>query len=95
MQGQDRSVSVEEPRHMALPQLVGAPAYARPAPQVIHTPRPFNPDDLPIAAAMTDDEVELAEGRSRIAAPDTTAPAPKPRLFSLRGMADRLRGAGN
>jgi hypothetical protein len=36
--------------------LYGAPAYAR-APKVVpETERPFDPDDLPIAAAQTDDE---------------------------------------
>ena len=47
-------------QHVALPKLYGAPAYARPAPVVDVTPRPFNPDDLPIEAVMTDEEREIA-----------------------------------
>jgi hypothetical protein len=52
-------VALDE-QHIALPKLYGAPAYARPAPLVADSPRPFDPDDLPIDAAMTDEERELA-----------------------------------
>ncbi len=48
-------------QHVALPQLYGAPAYARPAPPVEPTERPIDPDDLPIEAFRTDEEQELAE----------------------------------
>jgi hypothetical protein len=54
-------VSIDE-QHVALPKLYGAPAYARPAPIVAVSPRPFDPDDLPIAAFQTEDERELASG---------------------------------
>jgi hypothetical protein len=54
-------VSIDEQTHVALPKLVGAPAYARPTPPVAHSPRPFDPDDLPIAAFQTDDERHLVE----------------------------------
>jgi hypothetical protein len=54
-------VSIDEQAHVALPKLVGAPAYARPTPSVAHSPRPFDPDDLPIAAYQTDDERHLLE----------------------------------
>ena len=47
-------------QHVALPKLYGAPAYARPAAIVDETPRPFDPDDLPIEADMTDEEREIA-----------------------------------
>ena len=47
-------------QHVALPKLYGAPAYARPAPVVEVTPRPFDPDDLPIEAVQTDEEREIA-----------------------------------
>ena len=53
-------VSIDE-QHIALPKLYGAPAYARPAAPVATTPRPFDPDDLPIAAVQTDEERELAQ----------------------------------
>ena len=52
-------VSIDE-QHIALPKLYGAPAYARPAAPVATTPRPFDPDDLPIEAVQTDEERELA-----------------------------------
>lgn len=35
---------------MAMPQLVGAPAYGRPPRPIEVVPRPFDPDDLPIEA---------------------------------------------
>jgi hypothetical protein len=54
-------LSVEE-QHVALPKLYGAPAYARPMPMVDPTPRPFDRDELPIEAAMTDEERDIAEG---------------------------------
>ncbi len=52
-------MSIDE-QHIALPKLYGAPAYARPAPPVATTPRPFDPDDLPIEAVQTEEERELA-----------------------------------
>jgi hypothetical protein len=52
-------VSIDE-QHVALPKLYGAQAYARPAPAVATSPRPFDPDDLPIEAFMTEDEREFA-----------------------------------
>jgi hypothetical protein len=53
-------VAIDE-QHVALPKLYGAPAYARPAHPVEETPRPLDPDDLPIEAFRTDEEQELAE----------------------------------
>jgi hypothetical protein len=53
-------VSVDE-QHIALPKLYGAPAYARPPGPVATTPRPLDPDDLPIVAFQTEEERELAE----------------------------------
>lgn len=47
-------------QHVALPKLFGAPAYARPVAPVATVPRPFDPDDLPIDAYMTDDERDFA-----------------------------------
>jgi hypothetical protein len=54
-------VSIDE-QHVALPKLFGAPAYARPNAPVATAPRPFDPDDLPIDAFMTEDEREFASG---------------------------------
>jgi hypothetical protein len=52
---------VNEERHIALPKLFGAPAYARP-PVVPVAPveRPFDPDDLPLESERTRDEHEIA-----------------------------------
>jgi hypothetical protein len=47
-------------RQTALPKLYGAPAY-RPPRRVTESPRPFDPDELPIAAQRSEDEVELVE----------------------------------
>lgn len=46
----------DQPQHIALPKLRGQPAYARPTRPVDVGPRPFDPDELPLAAEMTDDE---------------------------------------
>ena len=54
-------MSIEEQQHQALPKLFGAPAYGRPQiPVEVTAPRPFDPDELPIEAAMTDEEREFA-----------------------------------
>lgn len=53
-------MAIDEPQ-VALPKLYGAPAYARPTPKVEPTPRPVDPDDLPIEAIRTDEEQQLAE----------------------------------
>ena len=47
-------------RQMALPKLYGAPAY-RPPKRVSESPRPFDPDELPISAYRSEDEAELVE----------------------------------
>ena len=52
-------MSIDE-QHVALPKLYGAPAYARPVAPAATAPRPFDPDDLPIDAWMTEDEREFA-----------------------------------
>lgn len=94
-------------QHVALPKLYGAPAYARPAPVVDHTPRPFDPDDLPIAAVQTDEEREIAATLPAHAYAPGGAPTvretrdghgaePKlnPRPLSLRALAGRILGQG-
>ena len=97
-------VTMDE-QHVALPKLYGAPAYARPAPIAAESPRPFDPDDLPIDAAMTDEERELVaslpahayapggavdpDPRSR---PNGDAPSLHPRPLSLRALAGRILG---
>jgi len=54
-------VAIDEQTHVALPRLMGAPAYARPPRPVRQRPRPFDPDDLPIEAYRTEDERRLLE----------------------------------
>jgi hypothetical protein len=53
------ALSIDE-QHVALPKLYGAPAYARPPGPTATVARPFDPDDLPIDAYMTDDERDFA-----------------------------------
>ena len=98
-------MSIDE-QHVALPKLYGAPAYARPPSPVPSTPRPFDPDELPILAFQTDEERQLSESLpARAYAPgggvyiDVDGPAdhrngheehPKARPLSLRAIAGRL-----
>jgi hypothetical protein len=94
-------VALDE-QHVALPKLYGAPAYARPAPIVDESPRPFDPDDLPIEAAQTPEERELAAslpahayapGGAHLPALATAAqrePQLSPRPLSLRALAGRI-----
>ena len=99
-------MSIDE-QHIALPKLYGAPAYARPAAPVATAPRPFDPDDLPIEAVMTDEERELAASLpARAWAPGggpttslddadgqtTTATGLQPKSFNLTGIAGKLLG---
>jgi hypothetical protein len=97
-------VTLEEQPHIALPKLYGAPAYARPAPIVAESPRPFDPDDLPIEAIQTEEERELAANlpahsyapggapvrheRGRMDA----SPSLQPRPLSLKALAGRILG---
>ena len=111
--GDDLEV-MDEQRHVALPILYGAPAYARP--QIVPAnpvARPIDPDDLPLLAEMTAEDLEdledgegVADGREigdEVAAPvvpseEAIAAVPptagiKPRPFSIRSLAERIRGA--
>ena len=85
-------MSADELRHVAMPKLVGAPAYARPAVPVLQVARPFDPDDLPLQAVMTDEERDLLEnGPALRALPEPADSAPAGRPFSLRVLTNRLR----
>jgi len=100
-------VSIDE-QHVALPKLYGAPAYARPAATVATAPRPFDPDELPIQAFMTEEEREYAATLpARAWAPGggivpsgqggqgryaNGEPRLKGRPFSLRSIAGKLLG---
>ena len=91
-------------QHVALPKLYGAPAYARPAAPVDLSPRPFDPDDLPIEAAQTAEDREIAAnlpahayapGGAHLvsaAASGDGLPSLQPRPLSLRALAGRILG---
>ena len=95
-------------QHVALPKLYGAPAYARPTLVVETAERPFDPDDLPIAAVQTDDERRIAASlpahayapggaspRSEKHGRKGASPALHPRPLSLRALAGRILGQGD
>ena len=90
-------MSADELRHVALPKLLGAPAYARPTVHVARIERPFDPDDLPLQAVMTDKERELLERGPVVPAASggDTAGRLSARPFTLRALTNRLRGTGN
>ena len=97
-------MSIEEQQHVAMPKLYGAPAYARPPAPVEEGPRPFDPDDLPIAADQTEEERDLLERLpARAWAPGggfaldvqdgkPTGEHLNPRPFRLRTIAGRFFG---
>lgn len=82
-------------RHVALPKLYGAPAYAPPVHRPPVTPRPFDPDDLPIAAVQSVEERDLAASAPDAfghKAPADDGPSLRARPFSLRTFAGRILG---
>jgi hypothetical protein len=98
-------VSTDE-EHVALPQLYGAPAYARPPAAVAGGERPFDPDELPIEALLTDEEREFtstlpprayAPGGVRLGEQTRTSSTAagdgsRSRSFSLRAITGRIFG---
>ena len=94
--------------HMALPKLYGAPAYARPAAPVVATPRPFDPDDLPLETYLTDQEREAySELQAQIYAGGISgdpvaisgggregSPMLRGRPFRLGSITSRIKGDG-
>ena len=80
-------------RFMAMPQLMGAPAYARPPRLAVESPRPLDPDDLPIQALRSpEDEALLAGVFEVVEAPPTLTPSSQ---GGLRAVAARLFGSGS
>jgi hypothetical protein len=66
---------VSEEQHMALPRLYGGPAYSRPPRPVEVLARPFDPDELPLEADRTDDDIALVnELNGATWAPASAAP---------------------
>jgi hypothetical protein len=88
----------QEEHHVALPKLIGQPAYARPARPAEIQARPFDPDDLPILAEMTEHERQLAaQIAARANDPDLHGSAGRlsrlrARPFRLRSLAGKLLG---
>ncbi len=84
--------------HMAMPKLMGQPAYARPPrPLAVATPRPLDPDDLPIEAFRSEEDQELATRLAHRGADLDAAQGVTLRPSSvggLRGIAGRLLGRG-
>ena len=83
--------------HMAMPRLMGQPAYARPPrPLAVETPRPLDPDDLPLEAFRSEEDQAIAQlltrtGQDR-AASQATGLRPSS-VGGLRGIAGRLFGS--
>ncbi len=95
-------MSIDE-RPVALPKLYGAPPYARPPIKALPTPRPFDPDQLPLLANQTEDERRYAarlpahaygsnDGQNEQAGDGRNPRRLRPRLFKLRAIAGRLLG---
>jgi hypothetical protein len=84
-------------QHVALPKLYGAPAYGRRQAVVDVSPRPFDPDDLPIEAAQTEEDRAIAaqawsSGSGDASDGTHTSTGLTGRSFSLRNIAGRLLG---
>lgn len=92
-------MSVDE-QPISLPALYGAPAYARPPAPVAPTPRPFDPDRLPLEVFRTEDDDDFLvavpahayqpSGASSQSRADGDLGNLRPRVFSLRAIAGRL-----
>jgi hypothetical protein len=89
---------------VALPKLYGAPAYARPPAPAAAAPRPFDPDQFPLAVDQTEEDRESmayisartyeAGGTDR-RRQETVGSDPgglRARAFSVRAIAGRLLG---
>ena len=94
----------------AFPALFGAPAYARPPKAVCDADRPFDPDDLPLAAEQSEEECTLLRelglvGRyqprlavataERAGSNGGSAPEPPARRLGLHIFAERIRPRGS
>lgn len=81
-----------EQRHVAMPKLVGAPAYSTPPRTYAPSPRPLDPDDLPLESLRTEGERVLAEQlrQGNGAAPVSgTEPPDRRRAGTLRRLTSR------
>ncbi|HSW42921.1 MAG TPA: hypothetical protein VLM76_10470 [Patescibacteria group bacterium] len=88
--------------YFALPKLYGGSAYSRPPRPVPDSERPFDLDDLPIVAGMTEEERAFvglpSSSRSSFASTSEVQPPARAasasnggtNRFSLRGLVQRL-----
>ena len=85
---------------------MGQPAYARPPRPTAETPRPFDPDDLPILAEMSDEERAIADrmpahaylgASSGVHGPQKGGANGllRPRGFTLRSLAGKILGGNS
>jgi len=96
-------VANDESQHVALPKLFGAPAYARPPVEpVVRTERPFDPDELPLESALTEEERQLLALQAAGPTVVTTqaeslaaAEAARRRSLRLPSITGLLRGGGS
>jgi hypothetical protein len=110
MAGDRRAVSSEQDPFFAFPALYGAPAYARPPKHADDDDRPFDPDDLPLAAEQSEEESTLLRDLGIVGryqprlAMATLEPSgrnggcaaePPVRRFSLRTVTERIRPRGS
>lgn len=64
--GVERAVPQDRDPYFAFPTLRGAPAYARPPRPVPDPTRPFDPDDMPIAAEQSDEQRAVLRERGLV-----------------------------
>lgn len=87
-------MSLDE-QHVALPKLYGAPAYARPPKLATETPRPFDPDEMPLAVYQAEEQHEDAPAfMGQATSGDGADELLRPRAFSLQRLTGRLRRGG-
>jgi hypothetical protein len=93
------TVATDSDPYFALPKLYGAPAYARPPVAPVQpVDRPFDPDELPLASELSQEERELVDELVARpydgAASSGEAPASRGGPSMLRGRPFSLRGFG-
>ena len=100
-------MAIDEQQHVALPKLYGQPAYGRPARPAAETVKPFDPDDLPLTTALSDEERHWVDslparayqpgGGIRIGEDPASRTAASPHLpgrpFRLKTLAGKLLGS--
>jgi hypothetical protein len=70
---------VSDEQNMALPQLYGGPAYARPPRPMHEIVRPFDPDELPLEAERSEGEIAYDSELAGTTWAPVSAPPAKPK----------------